>query len=79
MAITDKSLGELESHQKLSILLVMLLEFFQAGGLSETEAKDIYDTLMHCTGNLKDPAHHILIQDIIEKWALPQIKTEGNA
>ena len=39
----EKPLNELPPMNQLAVLLVYLLEYFEAGGLSEEESKEIFD------------------------------------
>jgi hypothetical protein len=75
----EKPLNELPPMNQLAVLIVYLLEYFEAGGLSEEESKDIFDTFMECIGNMKEESHEMLVDRIIEKWALPLIKPKGNS
>ena len=75
----EKPLSEESPMNQLAVLFVYLFEYFEAGGLSEEESKDIFDIFIECVGNMKEESHEMLIDHIIEKWALPLMKTKGNS
>ena len=74
----EKPINEIPPMNQLAVLLVYLFEYFEAGGLAEEEAKDIFDIFLECIGNMKEESHEMLVDHIIEKWALPLMKTKGN-
>lgn len=74
----EKPLTEISPMNQLAVLLIYLLEYFEAGGLSEEESKEIFDISLECVGNMKEESHKLLVDHIIEKWALPLMKTKGN-
>lgn len=76
--LSDKPLNEMPPFNQLAVLLVYLLEYFEAGGLTEDESKEIFDIFLECIGNMKEESHGMLVDRIIENWALPLMKTKGN-
>ena len=74
----EKPITEIPPINQIAVLFIYLLEYFEAGGLSEEESKDIFDIFIECVGNMKEEFHRMLIDHIIEKWALPLMKTKGN-
>lgn len=77
--LRKKTLNEKSPMNQLAVLFVYLFEYLEAGGLSEEESKDIFDVFIECVGNMKEESHEMLIDHIIEKWALPLMKTKGNS
>ncbi len=63
---------------KIGLLITMLLQPAEAGGLSERDSKRIYYSMMECLDNLTEEGHRILLDDIIEKWA-PEMKKRTNS
>ena len=53
--LSEKPLNEIPPFNQLAILLVYLLEYFEAGGLSEEESKEIFDIFLECIGNRNQP------------------------
>lgn len=76
--LSDKPLNELLPDNQLAVLLVYLLEYFEAGGLTDDESIEIFDLFLECIGNMKEESHGMLVDRIIEKWTLPLMKTKGN-
>jgi len=61
------------------MLLVLLFEYFKAGGLEKKESERIWYLFMDCVYNMEEYSHEKLVEHVIEKWALPLMKTKGNS
>ena len=74
-----KELGEIPAINQLGVLFIQLFEFLKAGGLAEKEAERIWYLFMDCVYEMPVHTHGMLVDQIIEKWAMNIIKMKENA
>ena len=62
------------AQDQIAILVAVILESATAGGMSEEQADVIYSLIMSNICNLEDDPFDMLLDDLIERWALPIVK-----
>ena len=70
----------MNGSKEIATLLAAVLEPARAGGLSDTRASEIYDEIMSSIANLGSSiegktAFETLRDDLLEKWAMHNLKT----
>ena len=68
---SDSSISDESPLKQIAMLIVILLEPAQGGGMPEHHAKEIYEDVLGHIASLSPEAHTMLLDDVIFKWAVP--------
>lgn len=68
-----------EATEKIAVLLFTIMQPAIAGGMPLKEAEEIYDKILSNICKLHSSQHQfdILLQEILNNWAIPVIKEYG--
>ncbi|MFA6925316.1 MAG: hypothetical protein WC223_13805 [Bacteroidales bacterium] len=68
-----------EATTRIAELIFIIMQPAIAGGISEKEAEIIYNKILSniCKLHESQSQFNILLEDILNKWALPIIKEHG--